>query len=81
MTENIDPETILRNLSSGFFISQKITALGAVISYFSPLYDFFKCSLCNLKQMERVFPLDFEEISVSSATKSIRSSLMRFLIV
>ncbi|AIQ21896.1 hypothetical protein [Paenibacillus sp. FSL H7-0714] len=36
MTENIDPETILRNLSSGFFISQKITALGAAISYFIP---------------------------------------------
>ncbi|WP_156417710.1 hypothetical protein [Paenibacillus etheri] len=29
MTENIDPETILRNLFSGFFITQKITALGA----------------------------------------------------
>jgi hypothetical protein len=36
MIENIDPETILRNLSSGFFISQKITVLGAVISYLSP---------------------------------------------
>ncbi|CAH1056380.1 hypothetical protein PAECIP111894_02533 [Paenibacillus pseudetheri] len=63
MTENIDPETILRNLSSGFFISQKITALGAAISYFN---------------LDRVFLLDYEEISVSSATKSIRSSLMRF---
>jgi hypothetical protein len=32
MTENIDPETILRNLSSGFFITIEIVVLDTAIS-------------------------------------------------
>jgi len=55
MNLNIAPETILRNLSSGFFILHNITALGAAISYFNPLELFLRVVCATKNKWKEYF--------------------------